>query len=159
MPYPSRLIASFGKGIHRPCQLTPGTLIRKSFSKAFKNVFHQRTIGTFSSPQNITIMTTYAELQQKIAELQSQAEELRKRELAEIIADVKQKIAAYGLSAADLGLQAGRESTAAPQKAKTALKAKYRDPATGETWVGRGATPKWMRAYLEAGRNKDEFLI
>ena len=103
-------------------------------------------------------MTTYAELQEKIAALQSQAEELRKRELAEIIADVKQKIAAYGLSAADLGLQAGRES-AAPQKTKTALKAKYRDPATGETWVGRGATPKWMRAYLEAGRNKDEFLI
>ena len=82
-------------------------------------------------------MTTYAELQQKIAELQSQAEELRKRELAEIIADVKQKIAAYGLSAADLGLQAGRES-AAPQKTKTALKAKYRDPATGETWVTLG---------------------
>ncbi len=103
-------------------------------------------------------MTTYAELQQKIAELQSQAEELRKRELAEIIADVKQKIAAYGLSAADLGLQSGRES-AAPQKAKSTLKAKYRDPATGETWVGRGATPKWMRAYLDAGRNKDEFLI
>ena len=103
-------------------------------------------------------MTTYAELQQKIAELQSQAEELRKRELAEIIADIKQKIAAYGLSAADLGFQPGRE-TAAPQKGKTALKAKFRDPATGETWVGRGATPKWMRAYLEAGRNKDEFLI
>ena len=103
-------------------------------------------------------MTTYAELQEKIAALQSQAEELRKRELAEIIADVKQKIAAYGLSAADLGLQSSRES-AAPQKTKTALKAKYRDPATGETWVGRGATPKWMRAYLEAGRNKDEFLI
>ncbi|HPE05892.1 MAG TPA: H-NS histone family protein, partial [Thauera sp.] len=51
------------------------------------------------------------------------------------------------------------ESAAAPQKAKSPLKAKYRDPATGETWVGRGATPKWMRAYLEAGRNKDEFLI
>ena len=32
-------------------------------------------------------MTTYAELQEKIAALQSQAEELRKRELAEIIAD------------------------------------------------------------------------
>ena len=103
-------------------------------------------------------MTTYAELQEKIAELQSQAEELRKRELAEIIADVKQKVAAYGLSAADLGFQSSRES-AAPQKTKTALKAKYRDPATGETWVGRGATPKWMRAYIEAGRNKDEFLI
>ena len=104
-------------------------------------------------------MTTYAELQQKIAELKSQAEELRKRELAEIIADVKQKIAAYGLSAADLGLQSSRESAAAPQNSKSPLKAKYRDPTTGETWVGRGATPKWMRAYLEAGRNKDEFLI
>ena len=105
-----------------------------------------------------TIMTTYAELQQKIAELQNQAEELRKREIAEIIADVKQKISAYGLTAADLGLFAGRDPAPA-QKAKSALKAKYRDPETGETWVGRGATPKWMRAYLEAGRNKEEFLI
>ena len=111
------------------------------------------------STHNIkTIMTTYAELQQKIAELQNQAEELRKREIAEIIADVKQKISAYGLTAADLGLFAGRDPAPA-QKAKSALKAKYRDPATGETWVGRGATPKWMRAYLEAGRNKEEFLI
>ena len=130
----------------------------KKLFNAFKNDFHWRTIKSSSSTQYKTTMTTYAELQQKIAELQSQAEELRKRELAEIIADVKQKIAAYGLSAADLGLQAGREP-AAPQKTKTALKAKYRDPATGETWVGRGATPKWMRAYLDAGRNKDEFLI
>lgn len=103
-------------------------------------------------------MTTYAELQQKIAELQNQAEELRKREIAEIIADVKQKVAAYGLTAADLGLSIGRDSAPA-QKGKSALKAKYRDPATGESWVGRGATPKWMRTYLEAGRNKDEFLI
>lgn len=103
-------------------------------------------------------MTTYAELQQQIAELQSQAEELRKHELAEIIADIKQKVAIYGLSAADLGLHPFREP-AALQKAKSALKAKYRDPATGETWVGRGATPKWMRAYLEMGRNKDDFLI
>ena len=89
-------------------------------------------------------MTTYAELQEKIAALQSQAEELRKRELAEIIADVKQKIAAYGLSAADLGFQSSRES-AAPQKTKTALKAKYRDPATGATWTGRGKAPRWIQ--------------
>ena len=25
--------------------------------------------------------------------------------------------------------------------------------------VTRGATPKWMRAYLDSGRNKDEFAI
>lgn len=106
----------------------------------------------------MAIMTTYAELQQKIAELQNQAEELRKREIAEVIAEIKQKISAYGLTAADLGLSSGRDS-APQQKAKAPLKAKYRDPSTGESWVGRGATPKWMRNYLDAGRSKEEFLI
>lgn len=112
----------------------------------------------FHNQPSMAIMTTYAELQQKIAELQNQAEELRKREIAEVITDVKQKISAYGLTAADLGLSGGRDSSP-QQKAKIVLKAKYRDPATGESWVGRGATPKWMRTYLDAGRSKEEFLI
>lgn len=37
--------------------------------------------------------------------------------------------------------------------------AKYRDPATGETWSGRGRAARWIVAYEEAGRSRDEFLI
>jgi DNA-binding protein H-NS len=32
--------------------------------------------------------------------------------------------------------------------------AKYINPQTGETWTGRGRTPKWL-----AGKNPDDFLI
>lgn len=37
--------------------------------------------------------------------------------------------------------------------------AMYLDPATGQTWSGRGLRPKWLLAAIEAGRTQDEFLI
>lgn len=38
--------------------------------------------------------------------------------------------------------------------------AKYRNPKNrAETWAGRGATPRWLRAYLKAGHKLDEFAI
>lgn len=36
---------------------------------------------------------------------------------------------------------------------------KYRDPATGETWAGRGARPRWLVAKLKAGKTLDDFAI
>jgi DNA-binding protein H-NS len=35
---------------------------------------------------------------------------------------------------------------------------KYRGPG-GETWAGRGATPRWLAALLKEGRSVEEFLI
>jgi DNA-binding protein H-NS len=35
---------------------------------------------------------------------------------------------------------------------------KYRGPS-GETWAGRGATPKWLTALMKEGRKAEEFLI
>lgn len=36
--------------------------------------------------------------------------------------------------------------------------AKYRGP-DGETWAGRGATPRWMAEAIKSGKTKDDFLI
>ena len=36
---------------------------------------------------------------------------------------------------------------------------KYRDPATGETWAGRGARPRWLVAKIRAGKKPEDFLI
>ena len=35
---------------------------------------------------------------------------------------------------------------------------KYRGPG-GETWAGRGATPRWLAALLKEGHSVEEFLI
>jgi DNA-binding protein H-NS len=38
--------------------------------------------------------------------------------------------------------------------------AKYRNPKNrDETWAGRGATPRWLRAYLKTGHKLEEFAI
>jgi DNA-binding protein H-NS len=39
------------------------------------------------------------------------------------------------------------------------VKAKYRDPATGATWSGRGAPAGWVAEYEKQGRKREEFLI
>jgi len=36
---------------------------------------------------------------------------------------------------------------------------KYRNPATGDTWTGRGLKPKWLVAALGAGRSLSEFAL
>jgi DNA-binding protein H-NS len=37
---------------------------------------------------------------------------------------------------------------------------KYRNPKNrAETWAGRGATPRWLRAMLKTGHKLEEFAI
>jgi DNA-binding protein H-NS len=36
---------------------------------------------------------------------------------------------------------------------------KYRDPATGETWAGRGVRPRWLVARLKRGKKLEDFAI
>jgi DNA-binding protein H-NS len=43
-----------------------------------------------------------------------------------------------------------RRSKAAP---------KYRDPASGVTWSGRGMTPRWLAAAIAQGQSREDFLI
>jgi len=35
---------------------------------------------------------------------------------------------------------------------------KFRD-GHGNTWTGRGSQPKWLVAYLNAGRRIDDFVV
>jgi DNA-binding protein H-NS len=36
---------------------------------------------------------------------------------------------------------------------------KYRDPATSETWSGRGRMPNWLKRRQEAGEDIEEYLV
>lgn len=51
-----------------------------------------------------------------------------------------------------------KTSTAGRKLGKVAPK--YRNPAnTKETWTGRGKQPRWMAAYVAAGKKPEDFLI
>jgi DNA-binding protein H-NS len=55
----------------------------------------------------------------------------------------------------------GRKKAAKKTRADARKKAepKYRDSKTGETWTGRGRPAGWLKAHLDAGRKKEDFLI
>jgi DNA-binding protein H-NS len=97
-------------------------------------------------------MSQYADLKAQIAKLQTQAEEARRTEIDNVVADIRQKIAEYGLTAQDLGFAVAAKRGRPPKKAP--LPAKYQDPKSGNTWSGRGKPPKWI-----AGKNRERFLI
>jgi DNA-binding protein H-NS len=87
-------------------------------------------------------------LDHKILELKSAAK-------SAAIARVRQLMEQHGLVATDL-------STAAKGKAASPTRkvaAKYRDPASGATWTGRGLKPKWLAAALAAGKTLQDFAI
>ncbi|ACD18210.1 H-NS histone family protein [Paraburkholderia sp. 22099] len=97
-------------------------------------------------------MSQYADLKAQIAKLQAQAEEARRTEIDNVVADIRQKIAEYGLTAQDLGFAVAAKRGRPPKKAP--LPAKYQDPKSGNTWSGRGKPPKWI-----VGKNRERFLI
>ena len=120
-------------------------------------------------------MATYMELKEQAEDLMRQAEAARKAEIGAAIADIKAKMAAYGITLDDLGGKAkarrGRKPKASKPakaaisgKAKVAkprkpVAAKYRNAATGETWSGRGKAPKWLAALEAGGRKREEFAV
>jgi DNA-binding protein H-NS len=40
----------------------------------------------------------------------------------------------------------------------TKVAPKYRSP-DGDTWAGRGATPRWLKAAIKEGKNLEDFAI
>lgn len=97
-------------------------------------------------------MPTYQEYQEQIAKLQSLAEQARQDEINEARKRIRELMAANGLTVADL--QERKRVATVKKKGAGASAAKYKNPETGETWTGRGRSPRWLD-----GKNKADFLI
>ena len=105
-------------------------------------------------------MSTLQELLNQRAELERQIAETQRQERAEAIATIRQLMSDFGLSAQDLSAGRSGLRTASNDEGRRAkVPAKYRNPATGESWTGRGLQPKWLKAALSEGRQLADFLI
>lgn len=94
-------------------------------------------------------MATYKDLLAQKAKLDEQLEAARAAEVETAIAQVRQIVLEYGLTAEDLGL-----ATKAKKRKGGIVPPKYQDPKSGATWTGRGRAPAWI-----AGKNFDRYLI
>ena len=104
-------------------------------------------------------MSSLIEIQNQIALLQKQAEEIKSAELAATIADILAKMEAFGITVDDLDRSKGRtRKPAAAAKSGNPAPIKYRGP-DGETWTGRGLMPRWLAAKVAEGQSKESFAV
>lgn len=95
---------------------------------------------------------TIEELEGIIREVTEVLNSKKEAELAELYARIEKLggvVPGKGKPRATEGVKDGR---AAP-------KPTHRDPATGQTWASRGVKPKWLQAYIDQGKDPDEFRI
>jgi DNA-binding protein H-NS len=73
-------------------------------------------------------------------------------------ATIEKQLEALGTSFVSVGR--GRVSRGGRGSAMKGKKVppKYRSPS-GETWAGRGATPRWLKAAIKEGKKLESFLI
>jgi DNA-binding protein H-NS len=116
-------------------------------------------------PRQSTLKT----IRQQIAKLEAQAKKLADGEedkKRKAIAEVGALMRKLGVSLDDLAttpVRAARKAGAGPAKEKKKVSkpvpVKFRNGETGETWSGRGRTPRWLVAAEAAGRTRDEFKV
>lgn len=102
-------------------------------------------------------MDNLIEIQNQIEILQKKANEIRAQEFDKTVQEILGKMAAFGITVKDLDGSQGRVRKTASTAAKPAA-AKYRGP-NGETWSGRGLTPRWLVALTAQGQSKEDFAI
>ncbi len=97
-------------------------------------------------------MSSYKELLQQREQLEKQIQEARNKELADAVGKVRALVAEFSLTAEDVfpPAKAKRVGTTGSKVAP-----KYKNPATGDTWTGRGKAPKWIASET----NREQFAI
>lgn len=106
---------------------------------------------------------TLASIEAEIQKLTATAEKIRNEEVAGVVSRIRVAIDHYGLTAEDLGFGANgaARKAKAPSGSKATLPlagvgvAKFRDPASGKTWTGRGKPPGWIAGAAD----RNAFLI
>ncbi len=97
-----------------------------------------------SEMDNAGLAALRTDLLQQLHDVNVEIAHRKPQIIAELRATAKQSAAELGLTLADLF-----HTTSEPQHGgRSNVKPKYRDPATGKTWSGRGKRPAWMRPYV-----------
>lgn len=114
----------------------------------------------------------------QIARLQKEADALKAKEVAGVVSRIKDAIAIYGLTPADLfgdsaepAVKARRAvaakrvagkktpvTQAAQAKGAAPSPIKFRDDA-GHTWTGHGKRPNWFKAAIDAGKKPEDLAV
>lgn len=118
-------------------------------------------------------MSDLMEIRGQILALEKQAAEMKARDFSKTIQEIREKMEVFGITAKDLqvqkrGSKSGKSkkdgvaklsvSSTQRKSAGKPVAAKFRGP-NGETWSGRGLSPRWLSILIEQGASRDDFAI
>jgi DNA-binding protein H-NS len=116
-------------------------------------------------------MSNLIDIQGQIDKLQKQASDIRTKEFDKTVREILATMQVFGITAKDLQAasakggkvkagKAGKPPRAKSVKSKTgsSVAPKFRGP-NGETWSGRGLTPRWLAALQAQGSQKEDYAI
>jgi DNA-binding protein H-NS len=101
---------------------------------------------------------TLAQVQKQIALLEAKAAKLREAEKAGVIARIKEAIKVYGIAPPELYASTPVKAKSKQKNANATSTPRFSD-GTGNTWVGRGPYPQWVRDALDAGKTLADFAV
>ncbi|MGP8437765.1 H-NS histone family protein [Paraburkholderia fungorum] len=112
----------------------------------------QRFISKHGAFHMATPTSQYLRLLEQKAELDAAIAAAEGEEVAKAIETCRELIEQFDLTP-DALFGKPKKSHGLKGQKRAAVEPKYRDPATGATWTGRGKAPRWL------GSNKEVFLI
>ena len=114
-------------------------------------------------------MSNLADIQAQIEKLKIQEKQIKAKDFAKTVQDIREKMQSFGITLKDLQLpKSGKRPALRDPSAKkpgkpinrlagSKVAAKYRG-AEGQSWSGRGLMPRWLKTLVAEGRTKEEFL-
>jgi DNA-binding protein H-NS len=122
-----------------------------------KQIFFQCAFGHYNCNflNKGRFMSNLTDIQKQITELQAQVQAIKTSEFNEKLAMIKEIMTTYGITIEHLQNQFDK---AGKTKSKTPAPAKFTGP-NGESWTGRGLMPRWLKALVDEGHAKEEYLI
>lgn len=128
----------------------------ESFKKGFDHPIRLNLRGP--NRQKKQMAQSFQQLQKQIEVLKAKAEQIKLAELKGVVAKIRAAIDAYGITSQDLfGSSAKSTPTKQLRGPSRPGEAKFSD-GKGNTWVGRGKRPQWIRDALQAGSKLEDFL-
>ena len=97
-------------------------------------------------------MSSYKELLQQRRDLEQKISEARRKEITGALDQIRSLVEEFELTEQDVFPSSKARAPSSTSGTKVAPK--YRDPATGQTWTGRGKAPKWIQ-----DQERTKFLI
>ena len=98
-------------------------------------------------------------LEEKAAKLEAVADEKKKKAIGQVVTLMKK----LDVTADDIVQYRPRRGRGAAKKAATRprkpVAPKFRNTKTGDTWSGRGRTPRWLAALEAQGKSREDYRI